>query len=245
MAKTKLTKDVVNAYSLIAHRGLHGNGVSENSLKAFSLAIENGLAFELDCHLSKDGRLIVCHDSDLGRVTGSRGFIPDLTLQEIKEKYRLHDGQEVPSLEEVLSLNAERSPMVIELKVDKKNDAKIASAVLKALEGIKDKDKVSLISFYPKALRKCAKSRFSTGLLVYSKHPILKRLSFLFDYLDVEELLLDDPYYAKYRKKGGFINTWTIESKSQLKRIQGEVDMVTFQHLPIEEVRLALRRKEG
>ena len=39
-----------------AHRGLHGNGVPENSLSAFALAAEKGYGIELDVHLTLDGR---------------------------------------------------------------------------------------------------------------------------------------------------------------------------------------------
>ena len=61
-----------------AHRGLHGNGVCENSLTAFRLAKENGFGVELDVHLLKDGNLAVIHDSDLIRITGKSGKIEDL-----------------------------------------------------------------------------------------------------------------------------------------------------------------------
>ena len=48
-----------------AHRGLHSEGVPENSLEAFRLAKENGYGFELDVHLLADGNLAVIHDSSL------------------------------------------------------------------------------------------------------------------------------------------------------------------------------------
>lgn len=236
----ELNKKDFGEFALIAHRGLHNPNVSENSLRAFSLAKDSGLAFELDVHLSKDGKLVVCHDSNLKRVSGREGYIPDLTLEEIKREYRLLDGQEVPTLEEVLSLNEENVPMVVELKVDKSNGDALAKTVLSALSQIKDKDRVSLISFHPNALKKCRNKGFSTGLLVCKEHPNVKLLSAFFDYLDVEDCLLDDPYYQKLRRKGKPINTWTIERKDQLEKIRGRVDMITFQHLEIDDVRLVL-----
>ena len=36
-----------------AHRGLHGNGVPENSMDAFRRALEKGYGIELDVHLLK------------------------------------------------------------------------------------------------------------------------------------------------------------------------------------------------
>ena len=37
-----------------AHRGLHGNGLPENSMAAFRAALDHGYGIELDIHLMKD-----------------------------------------------------------------------------------------------------------------------------------------------------------------------------------------------
>ena len=65
-----------------AHRGLHGSGVPENSMKAFRLAFERGYGLELDLHLMKDGNLAVIHDSSLKRTAGKDVRIEDLTAEE-------------------------------------------------------------------------------------------------------------------------------------------------------------------
>ena len=71
-----------------AHRGLHGNGVPENSMPGFRLAVEHGYGVELDLHLLKDGHLAVIHDSLLMRTTGREGIVEDLTQEQLSE-YRL------------------------------------------------------------------------------------------------------------------------------------------------------------
>ena len=73
----------------IAHRGLHDENKTENGLNAFKAALENGYAIELDIHLTKDNELLVCHDDNLKRTTGKEGIIEDLTLEEIRNGYRL------------------------------------------------------------------------------------------------------------------------------------------------------------
>ena len=70
----------------IAHRGLHDDKRTENGLAAFQNAIDNGLAFELDVHITKDMQVIVCHDSDLIRTTGKQGIIEELTAQDTVHK---------------------------------------------------------------------------------------------------------------------------------------------------------------
>jgi hypothetical protein len=88
-----------------AHRGLHGNGVPENSMEAFRLALEGGYGIELDVHLMKDGRLAVIHDASLKRTAGAEVFIEDLTAEDL-ENYTLEDTQEhIPLLTDVLAAN--------------------------------------------------------------------------------------------------------------------------------------------
>ena len=118
-----------------AHRGLHGNGVPENSMEGFRRALEKGYGIELDVHLLKDGGLAVIHDSLLVRTTGAEGAVEDLTVAELSD-YRLEGTDEtIPTLQQVLELYAGRAPLIIELKSEKGNQVALAQAVCAALEG--------------------------------------------------------------------------------------------------------------
>ena len=68
---------------MYAHRGLHGNGVPENSLTAFKLARENGYGVELDVQMTRDKKLVVFHDGSLKRMCGIDGFLRDYTYEEL------------------------------------------------------------------------------------------------------------------------------------------------------------------
>ena len=59
----------------IAHRGLHNDKYTENGMNAFGNAVRHGYPIELDIHLTKDNELVVCHDEDLKRTTGTSGII--------------------------------------------------------------------------------------------------------------------------------------------------------------------------
>ncbi len=99
-----------------AHRGLHGNGVPENSLAAFRLAKEAGYGMELDVHLLRDGDLAVMHDSELMRTTGCTGRLEDLTADQLAD-YRLEQTEErIPLFPQVLELIQGEVPLIIELK---------------------------------------------------------------------------------------------------------------------------------
>lgn len=118
-----------------AHRGLHGDGVPENSLQAFHLAVQNGYGAELDVHLSRDGRLVVMHDESLKRTAGVGRNIADCTAAELEQMRLEGTAQKIPYLEEVLPVFAGKAPLVIELKPTGGNHAALSKAVCAMLDG--------------------------------------------------------------------------------------------------------------
>ena len=120
-----------------AHRGLHGNGIPENSMAAFKAARKRGYGIELDVHLLKDGTLAVFHDSTLIRTTGQEGILEDLTKEDL-QSYRLEGTEEtIPTFQQVLELYSGKAPLIIELKPYRKNHAALAKATCEALRGYK------------------------------------------------------------------------------------------------------------
>ena len=118
-----------------AHRGLHGDGVPENSMAAFRLALENGYGIELDIHLMRDGKLAVVHDSSLKRTAGADVFIEDLTAEALAQ-YRLGETEEtVPLFSDVLALFSGKAPMIVELKVERNNVDALCAAACAMLDG--------------------------------------------------------------------------------------------------------------
>ena len=86
----------------------------ENTLRSFVAAQQAGLdLIELDLHLSKDGALVVMHDTDVDRTTDGTGPIAEKTLTELRA-LDAGRGERVPVFEEVL--DAVRSPLQAEIK---------------------------------------------------------------------------------------------------------------------------------
>ncbi|WP_328975111.1 glycerophosphodiester phosphodiesterase [Streptomyces canus] len=97
----------------IGHRGVMGTE-PENTLRSFVAAQQAGLdLIELDLHLSKDGALVVMHDTDVDRTTDGTGPIAEKTLTELRA-LDAGRGERVPVFEEVL--DAVRSPLQAEIK---------------------------------------------------------------------------------------------------------------------------------
>lgn len=92
---------------VVAHRG-NWSVAPENSVAAIDSAIHMKVDIvELDVHRTKDGHLVLMHDSSVDRTTDGTGKVRDMTLAEIK-RLRLKDkdgvltGHTVPTLEEAL-----------------------------------------------------------------------------------------------------------------------------------------------
>ena len=111
-----------------AHRGLHSEGIPENSMAAFRAAKNGGYGIELDVHLMKDGTLAVIHDHSLKRTAGVDVKIEDLSLADL-DNYRLEGTEEkIPLFSEVLELYNGEAPLIVELKATAKNCADLCKA---------------------------------------------------------------------------------------------------------------------
>ena len=135
-----------------AHRGLHdpGQRIPENSMTAFRRAMEHGFGAELDVHLMADGNLAVVHDSNLKRVCGTDVLIEDLTAPDLKDYPLAGTEERIPLFRDVLALFEGKTPLVIELKVERDNAAALTDAVMAALKGWKGTYCVE--SFHPAVL---------------------------------------------------------------------------------------------
>ena len=140
-----------------AHRGLHGEGVPENSMAAFRLALENGYGIELDVHLMADGKLAVIHDPSLKRTAGAEVLIEDLTAEDLAS-YRLEGTEEqIPLFADILALYEGKAPMIVELKSERNNYAALAEAVCDVMEDYKGD--YCLESFDPRVIHWLRKNR--------------------------------------------------------------------------------------
>ena len=136
----------------IAHRGLYDNeaGIPENSLAAFSRAIEHGFAIEMDVQVTADDRLVVFHDAQTERMTGVVGRIKNMTLEEIEKLRLLGTEEHIPTFEEFLALVDGRVPLCIEFKGDTGNGRHLAKCCCEVLD--RYKGPFYMESFYPGCL---------------------------------------------------------------------------------------------
>ena len=90
----------------MAHRG--GNWSADNSMSNFKSSLENKVeGVETDVWLSKDGVPMITHGGDDGQLTlygFPDNYVYDWTCQELKTKLQLPNGEQIPTLEEMLTV---------------------------------------------------------------------------------------------------------------------------------------------
>ncbi len=131
----------------VAHRGLHGNGVPENSLSAAAAALAANYAIEVDLQLSKDGEVIVFHDDTLERLTTETGLVAARTAAELAKIKLGASNDTIPSLADLLTLVAGKTPLVLELKSPWNGDTSLAKKV--ATQLLNYAGPVAVMSFDP------------------------------------------------------------------------------------------------
>ena len=83
--KRDVTMEQNNRVIVVAHRGGANLG-PENTLECISKGISAGADWiEIDVHLSADGKLVVCHDASVDRTTNGKGWISQMSYEEIRK----------------------------------------------------------------------------------------------------------------------------------------------------------------
>lgn len=110
---------------IFAHRGASGT-FPENTIPAFKEAASLPIhGVEFDVHMTADHELVVIHDEKINRTSNGKGYVKDLTLEEL----RTFDfgswfapeftGTTIPTLREVLEVFQSTEHVInIELKSD-------------------------------------------------------------------------------------------------------------------------------
>lgn len=148
-----------------AHRGFHGEGAPENSLSAYSRAVEHGFGIEIDVQLSADGKIFVFHDETLKRMCGCDKKLSELTSSELRALRLADTDEQIPTLDEVLDLVDARVPLLIEVKYYSRTKelCELLASRLDSYIG-----SFAVQSFDPRVLRyfKKKRPRFARGQLV-------------------------------------------------------------------------------
>src|SRR5690606_12553784 len=106
----------------VAHRGATGYA-PENTIASFDLAVDMKADYiEIDVQRSKDGKLVLIHDTTVDRTTDGTGKVGDLTFEQLRTldagswKGKQFTGEPIPTFEEILDRYHGKVGILIELK---------------------------------------------------------------------------------------------------------------------------------
>ena len=221
----------------IAHRGFHDLNRDrwENTLSAFGAAAERGYAIECDVHLTADEEVVVFHDDDLPRLTGTQGYVWQRTAAEFGALRVGGTADHVPTLHEMLAHVGGRVPIVIELKGIPGRDKGLVRKVARAL---RDYDgKVAIMSFDHWLIREFAEQApgIPAGLTAWGDkdHEIEAHFSMLahdISFVSYNVAQLDNRFIRFVREKLGMpVITWTVRDEEAVKETFARADQMTFE----------------
>jgi glycerophosphoryl diester phosphodiesterase len=231
----------------VAHRG-ESYLAPENTMAAYNLGWRGNVdADETDIQLTKDGKVIICHDLDTLRTTGTKLIIKDSTLDQLRAldagswKDAKFAGEKLPVLSELLASIPDNKRVFVEIKSG-------IDVVPEAVKVIKDSGKkpeqIALISFREDALAAAKKAlpEYKTYFLSGFKQdkkskewtPKIADLIKIarnngFDGLDLQNKPPFDGDAVKQIKDAGLnAYVWTVDDPAQAKQyIQWGIDGIT------------------
>ncbi len=106
----------------VAHRGATAYA-PENTIAGFDLAVDMKADYiEIDVQRSKDGELVLIHDTTVDRTTDGTGKVGNLTFEQLRSldagswKGAQFAGEQIPTFEEILDRYHGKVGILIELK---------------------------------------------------------------------------------------------------------------------------------
>ena len=212
--------------TVMAHRGLSADA-PENTLYAFSDAISVGADFiELDVQQTRDGVLVVMHDSNLKRTTGVNKDIWDVDYADIQNLDAgswfdpAYANARIPTLEETLQFVDKRARLNIEIKPTKHGSDTLEQDVAELITQYQYTDACYVTSFSYGSLKKVkeANPEIRTGYLMSVAYGQFYSLKYA-DAFSLNKVFVTSQVVNAAHQQGKQIFAWTVNSMSEVRSL--------------------------
>lgn len=214
----------------IAHRGLHGEGVAENSMTSYKKAIEAGYNIEIDVHLTKDGDFVVFHDHNLMRVCGVKGKVEKMNSADLTKLHLSGTEDTIPTLKEFLDFVNGRVGVLIEIKT--LFSKTIGKKLYEYMENLGYKGNFAIQSFGPYCLKwyRNHTTGIPVGQLGCDKSKILHRFTSLKpDFIAYNVAEMTEQKAKKFYKKAPRLLLWTVRTDKEKDFARKNADNMIFE----------------
>lgn len=212
--------------TVMAHRGLSADA-PENTLYAFSDAISVGADFiELDVQQTRDGVLVVMHDSNLKRTTGVNKDIWDVDYADIQNLDAgswfdpAYANARIPTLEETLQFVDKRAKLNIEIKPTKHGSDTLEQDVAELITRYQYTDACYVTSFSYGSLKKVkeANPEIRTGYLMSVAYGQFYSQKYA-DAFSLNKVFVTSQVVNAAHQQGKQIFAWTVNSMSEVRSL--------------------------
>lgn len=253
LAGTWLLKDIqtVDNVEIIAHRGAAGKA-PENTIAAVRQAInDNAHWVEIDVQETKDGEVVVIHDSDFMKISNVPTKVWEGTLDELRQidigswfdpKF---SAQRLPTLEEILLEAKGKAKVLIELKYYG-HDEQLEQRVIDVVEKVGMSQSVALMSLKLEGVKKARALRpeLETGLLLSKAIGDISKMDV--DFLAINMAMMKPNFVRRAHKAGKKVYIWTANDPvSMTSMISLGVDGVITDEPAMAQNVLTQRAKLG
>ena len=204
-----------------AHRGA-SSLAPENTLLAIELAIDDGVdCVEVDVSQTKDGILVLCHDTNLKRLCNIDVNLSEITYEELLNYYVLDEKfpqakQTIPTLRDALALCDGKVKINIEIKnilyYDQFFDEFYEIIHEYNLDG--DCYVTSFNHLYLKKIKEMNKD-IRTGLTVFYSYGSYYKISYV-DFISINYLALNKTTVKLIHSYGKEVHTWTPNTSNSI-----------------------------
>lgn len=212
--------------TVMAHLGLSADA-PENTLYAFSDAISVGADFiELDVQQTRDGVLVVMHDSNLKRTTGVNKDIWDVDYADIQNLDAgswfdpAYANARIPTLEETLQFVDKRAKLNIEIKPTKHGSDTLEQDVAELITRYQYTDACYVTSFSYGSLKKVkeANPEIRTGYLMSVAYGQFYSLKYA-DAFSLNKVFVTSQVVNAAHQQGKQIFAWTVNGMSEVRSL--------------------------
>lgn len=212
--------------TVMAHRGLSADA-PENTLYAFSDAISVGADFiELDVQQTRDGVLVVMHNSNLKRTTGVNKDIWDVDYADIQNLDAgswfdpAYANARIPTLEETLQFVDKRARLNIEIKPTKHGSDTLEQDVAELITQYQYTDACYVTSFSYSSLKKVKEvnPEIRTGYLMSVAYGQFYSLKYA-DAFSLNKVFVTSQVVNAAHQQGKQIFAWTVNSMSEVRSL--------------------------
>lgn len=227
-----------------AHRGA-SMAAPENTMEALSAAIDMVSDYaEIDVQETKDGIVVLMHDSNLKRTCGVKKNIWDVTYEELltydagSSFSKEFAGTKVPTLEEVLEFCSGKIKLNIEIKITSHQQNLVEKVV--ALIDAYDFERqcvVSSTNYSALAKVKELNENIKTGYILSLAYGYFYNSEYA-DFFSVKSSFINESMVRVAHSLGKEVHAWTINSKTEVERMKqlGVDNIITDEPLMAKEI---------